>query len=165
MTAYDESMGSGNPVKFIIGGMLILVAIVFIVATSMFGDSAQLDVTNDEILAKGNEAVGLPMRIHGAVLGDTIRIEDDVLKFTIAHVPEDYDSGDGLAAVLHEAVTDPLRQKLEIVHDGPWPDLLQDEALAIVVGRLGEDGIFVADELLLKCPTRYEEARPEQADS
>ena len=144
MTAYDESMGGGNPAKFIIGGMLILVAIVFIVATTLFGNTAQLDVTIDELLAKGDEGVGLPMRVHGAVLGDTIRIEDNLLKFTIVHVPEDYDSGDGLAAVLNEAVNDSLRQELEIEHDGPLPDLLQHEALAIVVGRLGEDGVFVA---------------------
>jgi cytochrome c-type biogenesis protein CcmE len=29
---------------------------------------------------------------------------------------------------------------------------------------MGEDGIFYADELLLKCPTRYEEAVPVQAE-
>jgi cytochrome c-type biogenesis protein CcmE len=28
---------------------------------------------------------------------------------------------------------------------------------------LGDDGIFYADELLLKCPTKYEEAVSEQA--
>jgi cytochrome c-type biogenesis protein CcmE len=38
-----------------------------------------------------------------------------------------------------------------------------NEAQAIVTGHLGEDGIFYADELLLKCPTKYEEAVPEQA--
>jgi cytochrome c-type biogenesis protein CcmE len=29
---------------------------------------------------------------------------------------------------------------------------------------LGEDGVFYADELLLKCPTKYEEAVPEQIE-
>jgi len=33
---------------------------------------------------------------------------------------------------------------------GPKPDLLKDEAQAIVTGKLGEDGVFYADELLLK---------------
>jgi cytochrome c-type biogenesis protein CcmE len=28
---------------------------------------------------------------------------------------------------------------------------------------MGADGVFYAEELLLKCPTRYEEAVPEQA--
>ena len=41
----------------------------------------------------------------------------------------------------------------------PMPDLLQHEAQALVEGRI-ENGTFVAnpDGLLLKCPTRYEEA-------
>jgi len=42
--------------------------------------------------------------------------------------------------------------------------LLKDEAQAIMTGHLGEDGIFYADELLLKCPTKYEEAVPEQVE-
>jgi cytochrome c-type biogenesis protein CcmE len=29
---------------------------------------------------------------------------------------------------------------------------------------MGEDGVFVADELLLKCPTKYDEALPDQAE-
>jgi cytochrome c-type biogenesis protein CcmE len=44
------------------------------------------------------------------------------------------------------------------------PDLLRDEAQAIMTGQLGEDGVFMADELLLKCPTKYEEAVPEQSE-
>jgi len=32
-----------------------------------------------------------------------------------------------------------------------------------MTGRMGEDGVFYADELLLKCPSRYEEGVPSQA--
>ena len=51
-----------------------------------------------------------------------------------------------------------------VVYQGARPDLLNDEAQAVVTGKLGEDGIFYAEELLLKCPTKYEEAVPEQAE-
>jgi cytochrome c-type biogenesis protein CcmE len=54
---------------------------------------------------------------------------------------------------------------MKVQYVGPLPDLLRNEAQAIVTGKLGEDGIFYADELLLKCPTKYEEAVPEQAAS
>jgi cytochrome c-type biogenesis protein CcmE len=60
-------------------------------------------------------------------------------------------------------VVDPKRAQIQAVYVGPKPDLLRDEAQAIMTGRLGEDGIFYAEELLLKCPTKYEEAIPEQA--
>jgi cytochrome c-type biogenesis protein CcmE len=52
---------------------------------------------------------------------------------------------------------------MKVIYVGPKPDLLRNEAQAIMTGHLGEDGIFYAEELLLKCPTRYEEAVPEQA--
>ena len=38
------------------------------------------------------------------------------------------------------------------------PDLLQHEAQAILTGALGVDGVFYASELLLKCPSRFEES-------
>ena len=50
-----------------------------------------------------------------------------------------------------------------VVYVGPKPDLLKNEAQAIVTGKLGEDGVFYADELLLKCPTKYEETLPVQS--
>jgi cytochrome c-type biogenesis protein CcmE len=45
------------------------------------------------------------------------------------------------------------------------PDLLKDEAQAIVTGKLGADGVFVADELLLKCPSKYAADVPNQVVS
>jgi cytochrome c-type biogenesis protein CcmE len=33
-----------------------------------------------------------------------------------------------------------------------------------MTGELGDDGVFYADELLLKCPTKYEEAVPGQSE-
>jgi len=68
----------------------------------------------------------------------------------------------GLAEVLRAAVADPTRARVTVVYVGPKPDLLRSEAQAIMTGHLGTDGIFYAEELLLKCPTKYEEAVPEQ---
>ena len=154
-------------IKFIVGGLLILSAVVYLIISSTRAN-AQYFLTVDEILARGPEAVGKNMRISGAVLGDTIQYDSKTLdlKFTIAHVPGDnkaiQDEG-GLAEALHAAVTDPGRARLPILYNGEMPDLLKDEAQAIVIGHMGEDGIFYAEELQLKCPTKYEEAIPEQS--
>ena len=67
--------------------------------------------------------------------------------------------------VLHNAVMDTSLPRLDVVYNGVQPDLLKNEAQAIMTGRLGEDGKFYASELLLKCPTKYEEAVPEQSGS
>ena len=125
-------------------------------------------MTVDEVKEEGAAAVGKNLRLSGAVLGDTIQYDANTLTLTfdIAHVTGDnneIESQGGLAEVLYQAVNDPSRQRITIVYVGPKPDLLRSEAQAIVTGKLGEDGIFYAEELLLKCPTRYEEAVPEQA--
>jgi cytochrome c-type biogenesis protein CcmE len=43
------------------------------------------------------------------------------------------------------------------------PDLLQNEAQAIMTGKLDANGVFHANEVLLKCPTRYADEAPAQA--
>ena len=154
-------------IKFIVGGLLILSAVVYLIISSTQAN-AQYFLTVDEILARGPDAVGKNMRISGAVLGDTIQYDSKTLdlKFTIAHVSGDNKAikeEGGLAAALHAAVTDPGRAQLPILYNGEMPDLLKHEAQAIVIGHLEADGVFYADELQLKCPTKYEEAVPEQS--
>jgi cytochrome c-type biogenesis protein CcmE len=169
MTTYDEPVGNPGRGKFVLGGVLILVAVVYLIATSTAA-GAQYFFTVDELFAKGEAAVGTPARVSGAVLGDTIQYDPQTLelKFTVAHIPADNDileEEGGLAMALSEAVKDPTRQHLNVIYYGVMPDLLQNEAQAIMSGRLGEDGIFYVDELLLKCPTRYDEVVPEQAET
>ena len=155
--------------KFVIGGFLILGAVVFLIWSSTAATSEYF-LTIDELTAKGPEVVDRNLRVSGAVIGDTIKYDAQTLTLTfeVAHVPGDQavieDEG-GLADALHQAVIDPSRSRMKIVYVGPMPDLLRHEAQAIVTGKLGGDGVFHADELLLKCPTKYEEAVPEQAAS
>lgn len=73
------------------------------------------------------------------------------------------DARGGLAKVLHEAVTDPNATRMKVIYEGPKPDLLRNEAQAIMTGRIGPDGVFHADELLLKCPSRYSDEVPSQS--
>jgi len=47
------------------------------------------------------------------------------------------------------AVTDPTDRRLSVIYNGPKPDLMRDEAQAIITGHLDSDGVFHADELLL----------------
>lgn len=155
--------------KFVIGGLLILGAVVFLIWSSTAANSEYF-LTIDELNAKGESIVDRNLRLTGAVLGDSIQYDAETLTLTfeIAHVPGDQelvnDEG-GLAEALHLAVMDPSRARVTVKYIGPLPDLLRHEAQAIVTGKLGEDGVFHADELLLKCPTKYEDAVPEQAAS
>ena len=152
--------------KFFLGGFLILAAVVYLIVSSTQA-SAQYFLTIDELNAKKASMVDKNIRISGAVVGDTISYDANTLTlgFTVAHVAGDnneIEKEGGLAVVLHQAVIDPKRSRLKIVYVGVKPDLMRNEAQAIMTGHLGSDGIFYADELLLKCPTKYEEAVPQQ---
>lgn len=160
---------STSRVKFLIGGLLIAAAIVYLIASSTQA-AAQYYLTIDELMAQRSEVADRELRISGAVDGETISYDAEslTLRFTIVNVPADQkeiDAAGGLAKVLHDAVNDPDATRMPVVYNGPRPDLLRHEAQAIVTGRMGEDGVFHAEELLLKCPTRYEEDVPVQAAS
>ena len=154
--------------KFMIGGVFILGAVVFLIWTATKA-SAEYFLTIDELNAKGSSIVDKSVRVSGAVVGDTIQYDAQnlTLTFEVAHVPADeaiLKTQGGLADALHQAVVDPSRARMKVVYVGPKPDLLRNEAEAIMTGHLGTDGVFHADELLLKCPTRYQEAAPQQAE-
>jgi cytochrome c-type biogenesis protein CcmE len=167
----ESQTRQGNPLKFIIGGVVIVGSILYLLVSSLQAN-VQYFLTVDELLTKQQtgELNGKNVRISGAVLGDSIDYNLDTLDliFTIAHVPAESqlleDEG-GLASALHQAVMDPERSRLEVLYNGPKPDLLVDEAQAILTGQIQEDGVFYAEELLLKCPTKYEGAVPDQIES
>ena len=153
--------------KFVIGGVLILGAVVLLIWNATTSTSEYF-MTVEELHAQASNMANRNLRVSGAVIGDTIQYDAQTLTLTfeVANVPGDNDlieNEGGLAQALHDAVVDPSRERMTVVYVGPLPDLLRNEAQAIVTGRLGEDGVFHAEELLLKCPTKYEQAVPEQA--
>jgi len=161
----------GNALKFIIGGIVIVAAIIYLMVSSLQAN-VQYFLTVDEAIEKehAGELTGRNIRLSGAVLGESIHYDMETLElsFSIAHVPADIELVDvegGLAAALHNAVMDPTRSQLEVVYYGAKPDLLQNEAQAILTGEFIAEGVFEADELLLKCPTKYEGSVPDQIES
>jgi cytochrome c-type biogenesis protein CcmE len=143
--------GNSSRTKFLVGGLVILLAVGYLIWTS-FGSSAQYFLTIEELRYKGANILGDDVRVSGVVIGDSIRYDAQSLKLEFNIV----DSLDDTSAPLH------------VIYYGPKPDLMQHEAQAIVEGQWQEDGVFYAhrqaDSLLLKCPTRYEEEFPEQVE-
>jgi cytochrome c-type biogenesis protein CcmE len=150
-------------IKFLVAGAVIMVAVVFLIISGTTS-GAQYFLTVDELLGDSSY-VGKPIRISGAVDGDTIVYDGAnlILDFEIANIPTETTD---LALTLHQAVNDPAASRLMVhVEDQVKPDLLQHEAQAILTGTLGPDGVFTATEVLLKCPSRYGEAVPEQSEA
>ena len=138
--------------KYLLGFALIVAAIVFLIVTSMQAN-AQYFLTVSQLRDRGQAVVDQSVRISGAVIYDDsvlyeVRNNEPYLEFSVV------DTEDQIGK----------QKPLRIVYKGPKPDLLQPHAQAIVEGHLGADGNFYADNLLLKCPTRYEEQFPKQVE-
>jgi cytochrome c-type biogenesis protein CcmE len=165
--ALKPKRASGGRTKFFVGGFLIFAAVVYLIISSTKA-SAQYFLTVEELNARGSN--GRDVRVSGAIIGDSIQydLQTQTLRFLVANVPGDnkeIEKQGGLAAVLHTAVLDVNRPRMQVVYIGPKPDLMRNEAQAIMTGQMDNKGIFHANELLLKCPTKYAEAVPGQAGS
>jgi len=123
--------------KFIIGGLVIAVAIVYLIYTGV-QSSAAYYLTVDELYAKQSAMMGKQVRVSGLVDPETINYnhQDLILKFSIMG-----ENG----------------QRLPIVFNGPQPDQMREGAEAIVEGKF-DGSIFEAKTLLLKCPSRYDDS-------
>lgn len=138
-----------NRLKFVVGGLVMIAAVVFLVVNAMSGNT-QLYKTVDEFYAEQSRLVGRDIRVAGWVIGDSIH----------------FTQIDATTSRLEFDIVDNLHnpgQRLHVVAmNEPKPDLLQHEAQALVEGQAGENGVFMANPggLLLKCPTRYEEMEP-----
>lgn len=91
-------------VKFLLGGLLILGAVVYLIATSTAA-TAQYFLTVEELRAKGAAAVGKNVRVSGALVGEMMRYNAEALEltFVVANVPgtqKEIDAAGGLKAVL-----------------------------------------------------------------
>lgn len=157
-----------NKIKFIIGGGMFIVALVIMIISATQA-TAEFFSTIRELQESQEKYAGQNLRISGAVLGDSIHYDTDTgnLHFTIVHIPgeeEEIEALGGLEAALHQAVENPDNPKLDVVYQGVKPDMLRHEAQAILTGQINAEGAFIAEELLLKCPSRYEEAVPNQVE-
>jgi len=122
--------------KFIIGGVIIALAIVYLIYTGVQSSAAYF-LTVDELYAKGATMENRTVRVAGKVDATTIDFNnrDLLLKFEVM-------SENG--------------QRMPVVFNGPKPDQMREGAEAILEGKY--DGqVFTAQSLLLKCPSRYEE--------
>ncbi len=148
--------------------VLIVAAVGYLIWSST-GSSASYFLTIEEVQAMGEEAQERNLTVSGAVRGESIVYDPSKprVTFTMVQIPGDLkvvEARGGLATILHEAVEDPTAPSLSVIYEGIKPDLLQHETQAIVRGRLSDDGTLLADDVLLKCPSRYAEEIPEQRE-
>jgi cytochrome c-type biogenesis protein CcmE len=79
--------------------------------------------------------------------GEHVRLSGTVVAGSIATDPS--------AGTVSFSVTDGT-STVPVVYHGPAPDTLRDRGEAVVEGALGADGVFRAEVLFAKCPSKFE---------
>ena len=125
-----------SSIKFVLGGIVVAVVIGVLIATSFSGSTSEyLSVAEVKALSPDQARNS---RVAGAIVPDSVEwsTRDLHLTFEISD-----DTGN-----------------LAISYHGPQPDMLVDAVEAVVVGKYDPGSqVFEAEELLMKCPSKYEE--------
>jgi cytochrome c-type biogenesis protein CcmE len=127
---------ANKKIKFIVGGVAVALAVAYLIYAGIASNAAYF-LTVDELYAKGDSMVDRTVRVSGWVDAETI----------------DFNNRD---LILQFDVTSETGERMHVVFNGPKPDQMREGAEAIIEGQYNGSE-FNANELLLKCPSRYEE--------
>ncbi len=125
-----------STMKFLIGGVVVAAVIGLLIATSFSGS------TSDYLSIAQARALGADQprdsRVAGEIVADSVNYDTRNIHLTFQIQDET-----GI---------------LPISYHGPQPDMLVDAVEAVAIGKYNADAqVFEADELLMKCPSKYEE--------
>jgi len=124
--------------KFLIGGVIVAVVIGALIAVSFSGSTSDY-VTIAQARAQGMDQ-NRNIRVAGAIVPDSVEWSTRDLHLTFQ--------------IEDETGT------LTISYHGPQPDMLVDAVEAVVIGKYDpQQDVFEAEELLMKCPSKYEEQK------
>ena len=122
--------------KFIVGGVVVAVVITLLIATSFSGSGSDY-LTIAEVRALGPEQAR-DSRVTGAIVPNSVEWSTRDL-----HLVFEIQDETGI---------------LPISYHGPQPDMLVDAVEAVAIGKYDpQSEVFEAEELLMKCPSKYEE--------
>ena len=137
----QPKIAAKNPnkkIKFIIGGVIIVLAIIYLGYGAIKNTGAYY-IPLDELNQNPQAYMGKNIRISGAIIQDS----------------EDWDPTN---LMLKFRMSDQTNKTILVSFHGSRPSNFDEATEAIVEGHIQPDGTFKADNLLLKCPSRYEEA-------
>ncbi len=140
-------MSKGLQITF---GALIVASLLGWYAYSNLGGTASFQYYNtlDEFMAQGKSVAGKSLRVHGYVANNSIErnLGAKQVRFQVQNDPPHA----GLAA----------GETLEVLYLGlETPDLFKDGAEVVVEGRIQleeSETVFLADNLMAKCPSKFE---------
>jgi cytochrome c-type biogenesis protein CcmE len=126
---------SGSRVKFIIGGAVVVAALVWLGFVG-FQESKAYYITVEEFNAMQGDLHGKTLKVAGDVVNGSIDRTRPQMEFVIAH------KGKSL--------------KVRYVGKEVVPDTFKDGSKAVVEGKLDSEGVLQARHIEAKCASKYE---------
>jgi cytochrome c-type biogenesis protein CcmE len=131
-----KEIAMSSTMKFLIGGVVVAVVIGVLIAVSFSGSTSDY-LSIAEVRALGPDQAR-DSRVAGEIVSDSVDWNTRELHLTFQ--------------IEDETGT------LPISYHGPQPDMLVDAVEAVVIGKYDTtEQVFEAEELLMKCPSKYEE--------
>lgn len=138
----DASAGEGSNWHVVLG-LVIAVALVGYVIMDGF-EAETYFYTVDQAVDKGDALIGETVRVKGLVEAGSI---------------------EGEAGQLHRAFRLVENGKsMRITYDRAVPDTFEDGVEVVAEGTVDADFTLAADNLMVKCPSRYEGENPDFSD-
>jgi cytochrome c-type biogenesis protein CcmE len=131
---------SNGKVKFFAGGGLIIFAIIALI-TNGIQTGGNYYLTLDELAVKGQSIVDKGVRVNATVDKESVNYDSRAITLSF------------------DLVNPESGARRSVVFNDPMPDLFMKSDSVIVEGVVNGQGTLDAHTILVKCPSKYEDAQ------
>ncbi len=143
----DNPEGRSNRTRFLILGAVVILALGYMIYAAFPGNALYF-LTVSEFNQKADVQDGRLVRVSGKLVDGTF---DRPERSTLSHFQLTDKDGESTGDVLQASYT------------GVLPDLFFNPHSEIILeGSIGTDHVFQADNILVKCPSKYRSLEEEQ---
>ncbi len=130
---------SVQKIKFLIAGAVILSAFAYLAISGFQSENLVYFLTVDEVSRKAPTLGGRGIRVEGKIVPRTLLKNPDAMLLAF-HIQGE-------------------KKTLAVSYKGVPPDLLENGFPVIAEGKLNDKGILVAKNLMVACPSKFEEMK------
>ncbi len=131
-------------VKFLIAGAIILSAFVYLAVSGFQSENLVYFLTVDEVSQKAPTLGARGIRVQGKIVPRTLLKNPDAMQIAFRLQGEE--------------------RTLPVRYRGVPPDLLENGFPVIAEGKLNAKGVLVARNLMVACPSKFEEMKKAGGD-
>ena len=125
--------------KFLIAGLVIVSSFLYLAISGFRSENFVYFITVDEAATKAASFGGQGIRVQGKIVPKTLTRNPQAMQLAF-HLQGE-------------------KKTLEVSYRGVPPDLLENGFPVIAEGKLGEKGVLIAKNLMVACPSKFEEMK------